>query len=532
MKKQYFYLLIISLILIFPTLVFADRGMVIWPPDVHLDQTAQNAIVAWNGEEEIIILSANIESSGGATVLEILPLPSNPIEIKEGDPVYFEKLVELMNEKIHAVRQEFLARGEEAKAPATGIEITFHEKIGAHDVKVVKVNDLDYFLSWIEDFAEEKGFSPTYELECEKYHYSTCPEGCLKKCIPSVCSPDGVCTADCDGPGSCSGGKIEKHKISSEFRQGVNNYLKRDIKYFVFDVIETGKKEESINPLIYRFDSEALYYPLLISGISEIGESIAEIYLFLITEKEAEMPDIPYSYYSSYWFSSYGYPVELTKEELKEVSEDLADLFEAGVKVRKAYLSIELKRLNRDLRIYPSYYWDKYLVLGSSGKEVETLQKILINEGVWGAEVGATGYFGAITKNALAKFQEKYSQEILRPIGLEEGTGYFGPNTQAYLKKLSIEVEKIKEEIKWTRNLTIGMEGEDVKALQKILIKEGIWLRQDIEPTGYFGPITQDAVIRFQEKYTSEILQSLGLVKGTGFVGSSTRAYLEKISKE
>ena len=37
------------------------------------------------------------------------------------------------------------------------------------------------------------------DLECDKYHYSTCPEGCIKQCIGSC----PVC-ADCDGPGSCA----------------------------------------------------------------------------------------------------------------------------------------------------------------------------------------------------------------------------------------------------------------------------------------------------------------------------------------
>lgn len=72
------------------------------------------------------------------------------------------------------------------------------------------------------------------------------------------------------------------------------------------------------------------------------------------------------------------------------------------------------------------------------------------------------------------------------------------------------------------------MKGDDVKALQEILIKEGVWERLDIGATGYFGLITKAAVIRYQEKYASEILEPLGLMKGTGFVGPSTLAHLEK----
>lgn len=49
-------------------------------------------------------------------------------------------------------------------------------------------------------------------LICDQFSYSTCPEGCTKKCTPSNCSETGkradgmpviTCTDDCEGPGSC-----------------------------------------------------------------------------------------------------------------------------------------------------------------------------------------------------------------------------------------------------------------------------------------------------------------------------------------
>lgn len=39
---------------------------------------------------------------------------------------------------------------------------------------------------------------------CESFTYSTCPESCYRQCIPSLCSADRGCTADCEGPGSCT----------------------------------------------------------------------------------------------------------------------------------------------------------------------------------------------------------------------------------------------------------------------------------------------------------------------------------------
>jgi peptidoglycan hydrolase-like protein with peptidoglycan-binding domain len=73
-----------------------------------------------------------------------------------------------------------------------------------------------------------------------------------------------------------------------------------------------------------------------------------------------------------------------------------------------------------------------------------------------------------------------------------------------------------------SRNFSIGSRGDDVKLLQEILSKDGVYPEGLI--TGFFGNLTRRAVIRFQEKYAAEILRPIGLVRGTGFVGAATRA--------
>lgn len=459
--------ILFSAFLVTPTATFADRGMIAWPPDVQLNQKAQNAVVAWNRSKEVIILSSNIESDSTTTALEIMPLPSEP-RVKQGSFEIFEKMTNIIKEKLERARRE----GVGLKKGDQGVEVVFEKEIGAHEITVVKVNELSKFLEWIKEFTERK--------------------------------------------------ELETKELSSNLRSGILNYLKRDIRYFAFDVIK-GNKKQSIEPLIYSFESDYLFYPMLVSGVSEISESRAEINLFLVTPPRAKIPDIPHSYYEHYWFSNYGYPVEFNQNELEEVSEEISKLFEDGAKVRKSSLFGKLNKINRDLMLLP-YSWNEEFGLGSSGEKVKALQKVLINEGTWNSEVEATGYFGPITKEALSEFQEKYEEDILSPISLERGTGYFGNKTKSYLERISIT--GLKEKIKWERDLRIGVEGEDVKRLQGILIEEGVWQRPDVSPTGYFGPITKEAVVRLQEKHKKEILEPLGLSKGTGYVGPLTLQFL------
>ncbi len=115
------------------------------------------------------------------------------------------------------------------------------------------------------------------------------------------------------------------------------------------------------------------------------------------------------------------------------------------------------------------------------------------------------------------------------------------------VQKLLAEIEKLKAEIaklqavlneilrkkvfscQIEKELYFGMKDSQVECLQEFLKSQGPEIYPEGLVTGYFGPLTRKAVIRFQEKYKDEILSPWGLSKGTGFVGETTRAKINRI---
>jgi len=129
---------------------------------------------------------------------------------------------------------------------------------------------------------------------------------------------------------------------------------------------------------------------------------------------------------------------EMTVEELKaeilrisklitELQAELAQLFGEGV----------IEGVPATFTFQKNLYFDmvdtdvKYLqiVLNSS------TDTKLADSGV-GSPGKETNYFGLLTKSAVIKFQEKYSDSILAPLGFSQGTGYVGNNTREKLNKL------------------------------------------------------------------------------------------------
>ena len=126
-------------------------------------------------------------------------------------------------------------------------------------------------------------------------------------------------------------------------------------------------------------------------------------------------------------------------------------------------------------------------------------------------------------------------------------TGKDSGTDQALIQKLLAQIDSLKAQIAKlqsqqgttviqqscsgiTNNLYIGMSGSsEVKCLQEFLKNQGTDIYPEGYVTGNFGSLTKNAVIKFQEKYASDILTPLGLQKGSGYVGSQTRIKINQI---
>src|SRR3989344_1719166 len=120
---------------------------------------------------------------------------------------------------------------------------------------------------------------------------------------------------------------------------------------------------------------------------------------------------------------------------------ELIDLFIA-LEIIPADKAAQARSIVAEEQTTPSgacpYTWTRSLTVGATGADVQKLQEFL--NGTTATRIAASGagspgnestYFGSLTAAGVAKFQDIYASEVLTPLGLSKGTGYFGASTRA-----------------------------------------------------------------------------------------------------
>ena len=251
--------------------VQADRGAIPFRPEVTIFEPTQRALLAWNGEEEILLLSTDLRASRATKVLEVMPFPAEP-RVAKGDVAVFRRAVRLINSKIYrppaVATRGYASDSSVVRAEAPG-EITFHERIGAHDVAVARVVSGDGFVEWVNDFLRR---------------------------------------ASVDNP-----------VIPPRLRRVVQEYLDDEFRWFAFDVVELESRFRTLEVLQYRFPSPALFYPVKISR-SNRGSTSMEL-LVLSPTLLGSFSGIPRSQ-----IELRHDPVSLTSAEVRSLDQGMDDL--------------------------------------------------------------------------------------------------------------------------------------------------------------------------------------------------------------
>lgn len=208
---------------------------------VQVFEPNQNAVIAWNGQEEILVLSTNLLASEPTKVLEVIPFPSKPA-VKAGDMKTFSKATEIINawEKAHPKRVWIPegtggpgtagSGGFEREIVKPAAEIVFHKQIGASEINVVHVLEQEKFVQWVEKFLH--------------------------------------------------GQDVKEVKIPDVLKKSITEYLQDGCEWFAFNVVSLGTEAKSKTAVEYRFASNCLYYPL---RISRTDSGNTEISLLILT---------------------------------------------------------------------------------------------------------------------------------------------------------------------------------------------------------------------------------------------------------
>ncbi|MGA1866881.1 MAG: DUF2330 domain-containing protein, partial [Thermoplasmatota archaeon] len=269
-------------------------------------ESGQNAIIGWDGEVERLYLSVNIYATKETNGFHVVPFPSMP-EITLGSLSIFENHTKYLygfSDKYYD--HDGTALGGNYDGEDRRVEILFHDTIGEHDVAVIRVNDVENFKEELLGIVEEIGID-----------ISSWPE---------------------------------------ELNRIITNYTLDGCNYFSVDNYPIHRDEKTVDPLVYEFETDHLFFPLEISSMLE-GDSLIRLALFTdpgIPLDTSIFQDLPRNniYHGEFL------PVKM----IREIDKNLAGMFPEGAHHTYVEFELPLSRVRGDLVIREDdlVSWDIY----------------------------------------------------------------------------------------------------------------------------------------------------------------------------
>ena len=267
--------------------------MLPFQPDVKITISQQRALLAWNGEEQILFLGPDVWASAPTLALEIVPLPSEP-GVKAGDLATLDRA--------RALIANYLRRLERMKPMLSLNKLEPPPQtvggVAPVDVRVAHVESSQQVVAWVEDYLAAQD------------------------------------AAALSLPG----------RVASL----LGTYLAEGFTWFVFDVVTIGIETVTNEPIQYRFKTDHLFYPLKITSTVEGSTSIQ--LLVLTPWLLRKFPGLPISR-----IELKHDPISINEYDLQYIDKDMHALLKEckEMKLRIWEISGDLKSFDKDLMGYP-----------------------------------------------------------------------------------------------------------------------------------------------------------------------------------
>jgi len=195
--------------------------------------------------------------------------------------------------------------------------------------------------------------------------------------------------------------------------------IKKDGSQISIERLEALNQSKKISlPSFAKENASLILIPTIASKVKDFSESEPKYHfeIDISTISEQNRPPKPIS--------------EMTIEELKakilEIQQEIAKLQRLLNELLVQQQGISCQKITKNL-----YFG----ILNDL--QVRCLQEFLRLQGEEIYPEGlVTGNFLTLTKQAVIRFQEKYKEEILEPLGLHHGTGFVGPMTRKKINQL------------------------------------------------------------------------------------------------
>ena len=225
----------IALVLAAPLPCLADMGPIPMK-ETAIREPVQNAIILFDQgkKRETIVLQTKLVSTRSVKGMFFMPLPSKP-DVSTAKPDVFERVVGFA--KASGVKFTLAdiwgmtngPGGGGAGDKTRGISVEFTATLAEHDVTVIRVESWENLRQWLIQFIIDKRIPMEFDLD-----------------------------------------KIKDTVVA---------YANDGMRFFLFDVVDISKVEQSTHPLVIDFESDKLYYPLRVNALYD-GPSDVQLLVF------------------------------------------------------------------------------------------------------------------------------------------------------------------------------------------------------------------------------------------------------------